>query len=190
MISVAPRAGDSFERIKGDLAGAKCVELEFIIILDSEVFDTVDSALGRAMLAHDGRYSVAIGEDKYIYDRQLLYSYSGEQKQVTVERIEGPSAAGVSFLIRLDEYYSSTLIGGNREYRLIKEGTVIGNMPDSMVISIDVEARAIERIEYFDVNDDLNTVVITSQTLDNDCDSAQFIPGWPEGTQILRLYEE
>jgi len=57
---------DPLEELKKNMSEADCSRFEFISILESEIFDSVDSTLGSALIASDGRYRVTIGPDEYL----------------------------------------------------------------------------------------------------------------------------
>ena len=104
--------GDSFDQIKQSMAEAGCNLFEFLSIVESDIFDVVDTTVGRAVIARDGRYSIEIGTDHYLYDLEFLYNYSRVHNQVTVERPNPDLILGeeVSFITRLDEFYRSFVV--------------------------------------------------------------------------------
>ena len=113
---------DPLEALKKTMSEADCSRFEFISILESEIFDSVDSTLGSALIASDGRYRVTIGPDEYLRTAELLFSYSTENNQVTVERFElaGSTDESISFITRLDDYYEKSTSTGDNRYLLAR----------------------------------------------------------------------
>ncbi|RME23636.1 MAG: outer membrane lipoprotein carrier protein LolA [Candidatus Zixiibacteriota bacterium] len=181
----------AFRQLSSDLSSAACVELTFINIMASDVFKTVDSTDGTAVLAHDGRYRIRIGGDEYLFDGHRLYSYSADNNQVTVETVDSTTeqSKSVAFLTRLDDWYTADVIRPSRTYRLIKrQEAPDGTLPDSMRVTIDAEKRRLRRVAYFDINDDRHEIVITGQHLRDSCAEEMFLPDWPDSVETVKLF--
>ncbi len=183
-------SADSFEQIKKAMAEAGCNRFEFLSVVESDIFDTVDSTAGVACIARDGRYSVTIGTDQYLYDGEYLYSFSGINNQVTVERVDPRTVAGeeISFVTRLDEFFSTSQTSVPGQYRLVKTAGDAENLPDSMLVTITTEPLGLSRIEYYDLNDELNRIIFLSQRTDAECDSTRFLPVFPDSAEVIKLY--
>ena len=189
LFAAAAGSGDVFENIKTELAGAEFCRMEFLSILESEVFESVDTTKGHAYLSVDGRYVVKIGPDMYLYDNENLYSYSEIQNQVTVERL-APSQArrdDVSFVTRLDDYYDTFPVTPDAEYRLIKTVKEAEGIPDSLRLFVNNESNQLDRIEFFDLNEDINRIIFLDVTVSNVCDTAMFIPHFPDSVETIKL---
>ena len=85
ILSHSVGGADSFDRIKADLANSDCSRFEFISILESSIFDVVDSTEGEAYIAADGRYHIKLAGDRFLFDGVHLYNYSEENNQVLIE---------------------------------------------------------------------------------------------------------
>ena len=182
-------AEESFDKIKSQLAQSGCVRLEFLNTIESEIFDQVDSTFGSAWLSQDGRYLVEIGQDKYLYDRHHLYSYSYENNQVTVETVDenGSGNSGVDFVTHLDDYYQSSVMIPDRKYHLVLKREIDGDMPDSLDVFIDADKLTLERLEFFDINEELNRLYISRQESSDACDSTLFVPSFPDSVDTVRI---
>jgi outer membrane lipoprotein-sorting protein len=182
-------AADRFDSIKADLARAECTEFEFISVIESEIFDQTDSTSGVAYIAHDGRYNVHVGRDQYLFDGTYLYSYSADNNQVVIEDVaaEDEISREISFITRLDQFYLSHPVNPDREYRLTKKKGVEGDMPDSAVVFINSEDSKIDRLEYYDVNDELTVITILQQHSDSVCNEGQFKPAYPDSVERVKL---
>ena len=189
LIAGSAVAGDSFEKIKKDLAESGCVHFDFLSIIESDIFDSVDSSFGEAYLSSDGRYLITLGDDQYLYDLEFLYSYSSENNQVTVEK--PPDGAGVgeeiSFIAHLDEYYETLAVIPDREYRLLRKAGSVADIPDSLYLYVDRNELALDQVEYFDINEELNRLQFIKQETSAACDSNLFEPNFPDSVETIKL---
>jgi len=183
-------AADRYQRLKRSLSKADCLTLEFLSILESDIFNTTDTARGRAAIARDGRFHVWLDGDEYLYDNDLLYSYSARNAQVSIERPASREefVRGVTFITHLDEYYKSDILRPGEAYHLTKKENVYGNLPDSLDVFLLPDTLALDRIDYYDINDELNRLVIVRQRTTTHCLDSVFLPVFPDSAERVRLY--
>lgn len=180
---------DNFDKIKKDLSQAECIKLQFISIIESDIFDTIDSIPGHGIISKDNKYNISIGDDIYINDKLNLYSYSIENNQVIIE----PSDIGngaideITFLKNLDKLFNTTVIMKNRKYRLTKKKDVKSELPDSMLVLLNNKKTMIEQIIFKDLNDDLNRIIIKAIDILSPCLPDDFIPKFPESADRIKL---
>jgi len=180
---------DSFEDIKESLSKAACCQFEFLSVHESGIFETSDTTAGRAYIARGGKYSIMIGDDSYINNGELLYSYSKAQNQVTIEKTgENSIQEEVSFITRLDEFYVTECEEANHEYFLRRNRPEARSLPDSMILLIDSTLTQIERIEYFDQNEDLNIIIFLAQSNFSECDESLLEENFPDSADVVKLY--
>lgn len=183
------RAGDSFDKLKDKLAGAKCVRLDFLSIIESDIFERIDTTRGTAYIADDGRYLVVLGDDEYLYNLELLYSYSKVNNQVTIEKIDSRTGEDVVFVMRLDSLYNTAVVRKDLEYRLVKKDSVFeSNIPDSLDLFMEPDKLVLVEIKYFDVNDELNRIVFLRQDFGSVCDENRFTPQFPDSVEKIELW--
>ena len=185
----ASATADRFDTIKEQLAQAACTRFEFVSIIESEIFDATDSATGTAYIARDGRFNVTLGEDRYLFDLRFLYSYSSENNQVVIEKVSDQVQVSreISFITRLDELYETHTIQPGKSYRLLKKPGEKSDIPDSVTIFIAPDSLQLERLEYLDINEERNVIVILKQQTDKDCDKMQFEPAFPDSVERIKL---
>ncbi len=188
MSTVFAGAAD-FKDVKLNLSRSDCIHFEFLSTIDSKIFDVVDSADGDAYIAQDGRYCIEVGADLYLFDGDSLYTYIPENNQVIIEK---PDSAGlvadeISFVMKLDEWYDSQSLKQKNRYRLVKKKGIEGDMPDSMIITVDEKSPNIKQIEYLDINGDLNRIEILKQESDTTCDNYKFKPHFPDSVERIRI---
>lgn len=187
--STSHGAKDPFEKIKKDFREAACSEIEFVAVLESKVFDEVDSTNGLIYLADNGRYWLEIGPDQYLMTHTELYSFSSENNQVTIEQVDTliQSPSEISLLRRLDELYETHIITPGREYRLIRKSKDSENLPDTMLVFLDAGSQSLERLEYNDINGDRNGILITKYRHQKECREDRFEPNFPESAERIKL---
>jgi outer membrane lipoprotein-sorting protein len=189
LLFCSPVWADRFGQIKDKFATTPCVSIEFLSILQSSVFNSVDTLHGSAYLSRDGRYLVAVGSDVYLADNRKQYSYSPTNNQVVVQTIDsGAAGAGELFYItRLDEFYKTTILVPDQTYKLTRKRTGTSSLPDSMTVFIDHDKGRIAKIEYFDANDERVTIVLSRESFSSDCDEHRFVPQFPDSVQTIKL---
>ncbi|MDH3891587.1 MAG: outer membrane lipoprotein carrier protein LolA [candidate division Zixibacteria bacterium] len=185
----ATSEADRFEAVKTRLASAECVRLDFVNVIHSDIFDVVDSTFGSACLASDGRYRVRLGDDTYLYDGTDLHSYSRENNQVVIEAVNADSEAfsEVRFLTHLEEFFETQPQSSANSYRLLRRRDSVGDLPDSMTVIIHSEKLQIDRLEFFDINDEFNTIELLHQQLDSVCTEVDFIPNFPDSVETVKM---
>ena len=179
---------DPLQIVMNRMAEAECCRYEFVSILESEVFESVDSTAGTALIGADERYDIRIGPDRYIRTDEFLYSYSGENKQVTVERVESSATPDetIRFITQFDRYYRIHP-SSPRRYDLTRKPDIVSNLPQVISLTL-TEAGELEYLDYVDDNGDNNRIVITESSFQYQCDSAAFVPDFPESTEVIKLY--
>ncbi len=189
MIPAIGSGADKLAEAVDQLRGADCAAIEFLSIARSDFFSYVDTVYGEVYLAADGRYRVRLGPDTYLHTGDTLYSHSAKHNQVTVE--SGMSYLGqaeqVSWLRRLDHWYEWSS-DGPWLYRLTrKESDTAGDLPGRMTVRIDSLRSTIDWLEYKDINDDLNRLIIHRQRLDSPCQDSLLTPRFPDTVEVIKL---
>jgi len=180
---------EPFESIKAAMSRAACCRYEFLSIIESDVFESVDTTVGAALISSDGRYHVSIGTDEYLKTSDRLYSYSKAENQLTVEQTGAGAAAleSVSFITRLDDFYATRVVVPSRQYFLRRSDTTAVDLPDSLTVYLAAGKPRLDRLEFFDVNDDLNRVVFRKCDYLNSCDEADLTPRFPDSAEVINL---
>lgn len=189
-VAAAPATADNFDKIKTMMAAAACNHFEFLSVLESEIFNSVDTIPGSAVIASDGRYAIDIGEDQYLYDLEFLYSYSRYHAQVTVEQVAASASLSeeISYITRLDEYYRTFVVESGRRYRLLKTDSTTGQVPDSLNLFLTPDGQKLDRIEFFDENEDFNRILFLSHRMLSECEETAFRTNFPDSVEVIKLY--
>ena len=189
LILVGQVSADTFGDIKARLRQSECVHFQFQSIVASSIFESVDTADGDATFERSGKYRINLREDSYLFDGADLYSFSFDNQQVTVEKVDSGQQFGaeVSFVTRLDEIYKTRILRPDSLYRLVRIARGYAGVPDSMIVTIDKQNRRIGKIEYLDVNDEPTTIVFLGEQTSPRCDPTVFRPDFPDSVQVVRL---
>lgn len=188
-VMAGPDQSDPFERLKAAMARAACCRFEFLSIVESEVFKSCDTTRGVALIAADGRYHITIGPDEYLKTADKLYSYSTGENQLTVETVDPGAITDetVSFITRLDEFYSTQVRARGREYFLRRTDSTAGSLPDSLLVYVSKRKPELDRLEYLDINNDKNRIVFLKREYLDKCDEQALTPRFPDSTQVIHL---
>ncbi len=183
-------AVDPLTEIKQGMRRAACCRFEFISALESEVFDSVDSTLGTALIARDGRYQIEIGSDVYTRTAEHLFSYSRVQNQVTEERLGAAARADeeIGFITRLDDFYHTNVISPGLTYLLLKHDSSAVGLPDSLTLYLAGDPPQLDRLEYLDINEEVNRVIFLSSEYLRECNDSALEPRFPDSVEIIKLY--
>jgi len=195
MIAV-PAAGlvfaesDDLDRVKKRMSEAGCCRFQFLAVVESDVFDSVDSTRGEAFIARDGRYAIALGADVYAFDGEFLFAYSQPNNQVTVEKVDPAVAPAehISFITRLDQFYLGARLKESSEYALKRIDSAATGLPDSLTLKVQRNGEGIEWLEYFDINSDRNRIVFERQDFLEGCPPERFHPAFPDSVEYIKLY--
>ncbi|MFQ5452877.1 MAG: outer membrane lipoprotein carrier protein LolA [Candidatus Zixiibacteriota bacterium] len=179
--------GDSFDKIKKHLSQEGCHSFSFISIITSDIFEQTDTTHGTAYLASDGRYNLIIGDEQFLYDLEYVYSYSISNNQIIIENADVAVVDEISFLTKLDEIYETYILNPNKKYQLVKRKNITGDYKDTLTVMIDRKKLLLKQIEYYDVNNELNMIVILKQNYMTDCDENKFEPTFPDSVERVKL---
>ncbi len=190
LASAADGEEDAYERIRRDLTEAECAHFQFLSMIESEVFESVDSAFGSACLARDGRYRITLGSDEYLFDGATLYSYSKENNQVTLEKMSAGQGGdeAIGFILHLEKHFTHQPVNPGLEYLLVRRSGDDSDIPDSMHLFIDRNNLKLDQVEYFDINEELNRLLFIDQELSGICDSSLFVPDFPDSVETVKLW--
>ena len=178
---------DPLHLVLDQMAVAECCHFEFLSILESDVFESVDTTAGTALIGAGSHYNISLGPDRYLRTDEFLYSYSGENEQVTVERVGSTEAPDetIRFITQLDHYYKIKWV--TDKYMLTRKAGLESNLPQMILLTLN-ESGGLGRLFYIDDNGDTNRIVIVDSSYRTECDSASFVPDFPNTTEVIKLY--
>lgn len=189
LIGTTVFAADRFKLIKNKINASVIFRFDVLITIESKIFDDIDSLSGQIILAEDGRYRAELGGDIYLNDGKTNWEYSDENSQATKRELgEGEKPDNrLSFFRDLDSFYKTSIIKQDLIYKLIKIDSTAEALPDSMTIFLDKDRPQISKIEYFDLNDDLNCIYLTEEFYEDDINENQFKLNLPDSVEIISI---
>ena len=178
-----------FDEIKDRLNSSPQTKVSFLNLVVSDVFETTDTTQGEIVFTGDGLYSTIIGPDHYIFDGRCLWEYSALYAQATKNCTQPGQSVDESFLffLRLDRDYLTHERVPDSVYALtVREGIESG-APDSMVVVISAELKRIVEFTYYDINEELNRILVLEEITFEIADSSLFEANFPDSTDILNI---
>ncbi|MBN2227833.1 MAG: hypothetical protein JW763_10775 [candidate division Zixibacteria bacterium] len=185
ILPVVATATDAYTALKTRFAAAAQITLDVLITVDSDMFGTVDSADGVIYIAADGRYYARIIDDVYLFDGKCIWEYSAENNQVTKDCLDDDEyfKSKLSFIKNLDRHYEASTLRPDSLYILRRLNDEDSSLPDSLNLSL--ADKNLSRISYYDLNNDLNTVMIQSQQCDSVVTDSLYHITIPDSTEII-----
>ena len=184
----AVSAGDRFAKTMEQMSSGTCLFIEFESVIISDIFDSQDTTTGTLILASDGRYSLLMGEDTYLFDGTYLYSYSPVNEQVVIELEDQTITGEITFITRLDKLYKAEVLTPDKKYRLLKQGENSNEYPDTLIVTLNSDSYRIDTMEYYDINDEKNIITITTQHELTPCADSLFEEHFPPSIERIKLF--
>lgn len=184
----AAAGNDPLERLKMLWSSAGCLEISFMSIVESDIFSTVDTVLGTARIAPDGRYAITLGNDNYLFDGQAHYSFSLETNQIIIRT--GATASElpqIQLFANLDSLYATEPPKTKHLYRLTLRTNMGDDLPNPLELELTADGKRLKQLRFRDVNEDTNRILIDSLKLFDTCGDSWFIPDFPDSAEIVKL---
>ena len=180
---------DLFDKIEKELSSAAMVTLKVEVINRSKIFNSADTSAGDISIAGDGRYSAHLNDDIYLFDGKCIWEFSAENNQATKQCLkDGEKFENRLFFLKdLDKHYASQVIHKKTQYLLTLRNKKSASLPDSLTVHLNSRLGLISKINYRDLNNDLNEVIIKKQSLFNRVDTTSFQIRLPDSTEIINL---
>jgi outer membrane lipoprotein-sorting protein len=192
LIAACPRAEsqpDKFDQIKTRLSSSRLVNFKIASAVDSKVFGQTDSVNGEVVIADDGRYLARMNDDLYLFDGKCIWEVSFENRQATKQCLkEGESFENRLFFIKdLDKYYTAKSVKKEKEYCLKRIEKENNSLPDSIEVFLDASRGRLNRLEYLDLNGDVNRVHIIDEMTSDSIDPRRFEMALPDSIEIINI---
>jgi hypothetical protein len=178
-----------FKSLAEDYNSSPQTTIHFRHILSSEFFGTSDTVVGSIVFAADGRYVTELGPDVYLFDGSCLWEYSKLYAQASRNCLKPGQRLDDSFLFfrHFNEYYQVKVIQPDSVYQLAILEDFKGRAPDSMTVTLSPSVRRIISMEYYDINEELNRILLGDESKVDTVDSLLFVPGFPDSTEIIEI---
>lgn len=178
---------DCLEKIKTEYSSSAMIQFEATLSVYSFVFEDTEKYPVVMTVSDSGLYRVKIGGDIYLYNGRRTYEYSAENNQATYREV-GPGEKPfdrISFIKNFDRYYHTETIEPCRVYKLNRFDSAAESLPEKMTLFL--EKGKLWRVEYKDLNDDLNTFEIKKENLFKNFDQTFFEADFPDSTEFISL---
>jgi outer membrane lipoprotein-sorting protein len=192
MTNISPKdsinyINDKFEKIKHEYSSAGMVSFDIEMIVESKIFDDIDSTAGEISIARDGRYYAQLNDDIFLFDGKCIWEYSTENNQATKQCLKSHEHfdSQLTFIKNLDEYYKTSVIEKDAVYRLMKIDNADESLPDTLMVYL--KKTGLLKIEYLDLNDDLNKIYILQETVSDSLTNEPFKINLPDSVEIITL---
>ncbi len=178
---------DCLEKLIDNYSASKLIVINAELSVYSTVFEDTDNYDISLYIADSGFYRIELDKDVYLYDGNKVWEYSYENNQATYrETAPGERPADqISFIKNLDRFYKSKVVKTCHIYELTKIDSTAEGLPDEMTLIFSNDK--LQRIEYYDLNGDLNTFKIKDVRLLNEFNRGPFKKDFPDSTEIIAL---
>jgi len=178
---------DKFKEIKDRYSFAGIVSFNIVIIVESKIFDDIDSTTGEISIAQDGRYCARLGDDIFLFDGKCIWEYSAENNQATKQCLKKNEHFDnqLTFIKNLDEYYRTSIVEKDAVYRLAKLDDADESLPETLMVYL--EKTGLSKIEYLDLNNDVNKIYILQEAISDSLTDEPFEINLPDSVEIITL---
>lgn len=178
-----------FQRLATEYNRVPQMTVDFRHIVISDFFGTADTVAGSISFASDGRYVTRLGVDEYLFDGKCLWEYSQMYAQASRNCLKPGQRLDDSFLFlrHFNDYYRVRALRPDSVYRLTIEKEFQGKAPDSLMVTLNPAQKRIVFMEYYDINEELNRILLGEETRADTIDSALFVPSFPDSTEIIEI---
>lgn len=178
---------DCLAKLQEEYAVSKLIVLKAELSVYSTIFEDTEKYDVDIFIADSGFYRVELDRDIYLFDGEKVWEYSYENNQATFRKVvagERP-VDQISFIKNLDRFYNSEAIKPCRIYELNKADSSAESLPDEMTLFL--SDGKLKKIEYYDLNGDLNTFLIRDVRIFDEFNRGPFQQDFPDSTEIIAL---
>lgn len=170
------------------------LEVSFEQRVYSGVFASTQKTSGKMYLAKGDKFRMQTDDQTIVSDGKLLWVYSKENKQVTIDKISKTAdlVRPSDYLFTFRESYAATLLPdtslGNIECRRVE---LVSDEKDEfiqqMILFVGKEDQLTHRAEYIDINGNKVEIVFKDLKIDKELKPETFIFETPKGVEEIRL---
>lgn len=191
---MAVTAGQVVEKTEAVYAKNKTFSVKFTQVVASGDFFDDDKTSGSMLLSYPEKFRVETPEQTLVSDGDSLWTYSVENKQVTIEpmnRLEDV-VTPADYLFRFKEHYdlacdSTETVEKRPCHQLSLKSKDDSQYVRSMKVYIDTETALVRRVIYRDMNDNKITLDFTDWKLGASIAPAEFRFKAPAGVEEVRV---
>lgn len=190
----ASTAHQVVEKTEAIYAKNKTFSVKFTQTVAAGDFFDDDKTSGTMLLSYPNKFRVETPEQTLTSDGDSLWTYSVENKQVTIESMIGLEdvVTPADYLFRFKEHYdldydSIETIAKHSCHQLSLKSKDDNQYVRSMKVFIDTESSLVRRVIYRDLNDNKITLDFSDWKLGAEIDPKNFRFGTPSGVEEVRV---
>jgi outer membrane lipoprotein-sorting protein len=179
-----------------DIAGLRAsfqqenyITLDFLQIIDSGIFETVDSLTGKLWAGKEGRFRLEMPGQTLVSNGILYWSYSAENKQVLIDSVAGLGEWNpLTLLYDPEKAYCCVNESRNKNtFEFIMSAT--DSLTEPQAFSLQVAKRGFipQKLIYYDDNDSRIEVIIERFEWEESLLDSLFIFHAPVGVEVIRI---
>jgi outer membrane lipoprotein-sorting protein len=149
---------------------------------------------GVLLMEYPDRFRIETPEQVIACDGDTIWSYSVENKQVTIEQVDKTEdlVTPADYLFNFRENYNiafdTTLtLNDIKTYKLLLHSKSGEDYVQSMELYVNGDTYAVSRVKYTDINDNIITIDFSDLELGTKIDSQRFRFKTPRGIEEVRL---
>lgn len=190
----AVTASQVVEKTEAIYAKNKTFTVKFTQTVSAGDFFDDDKTSGKMLLSYPDKFRVETPEQTLASDGDSLWTYSVENKQVTIESMIGLEdvVTPADYLFRFKEHYdleydSTETIAKHQCHQLSLKSKDDNQYVRSMKVFIDTETSLVRRVIYRDLNDNKITLDFSDWKLGEQIESSEFRFKTPSGVEEVRV---
>ena len=190
----ATTAHEIVEKTEAIYAKNKTFSVKFTQTVSAGDFFDDDKTSGTMLLSYPNKFRVETPEQTLTSDGDSLWTYSVENKQVTIESMIGLEdvVTPADYLFRFKEHYDLTYDSTETISKRLCNQLSLKSKDDnqyvrSMKVFIDTETSLVRRVIYRDLNDNNITLDFADWKLGVEIDPKEFRFRTPSGVEEVRV---
>lgn len=192
--ALAVDALDVAEKSEAVYARAGSFTAEFVQKVATGGFFADEETFGILLMEYPRHFRIETPEQVITCDGDTIWSYSVENKQVTVEAVDKVEdlVTPVDFLFNFRENYhiaydTTVLIGDIKAYKLRLMSKSRDEYVQGMALYVKADDYTVLRVRYTDINDNVITIDFSKLKLGDSIESSRFRFKTPKGVEEVRL---
>lgn len=179
-----------------DIAGLRAsfqqenyITLDFLQIIDSDIFESVDSLTGNLRAGKEGRFRLEMPGQTLVSNGILYWSYSAENNQVLIDSVAGLGEWNpLTLLYNPEEIYCCMNESKNKNtFEFEMSATDSLTEPQVFILRVTKKDFIPKNLIYYDDNDSRIEVIIENFERNESLPDSLFIFHAPAGVEVIRM---
>ncbi len=178
------------DTLKADYKQEHYISLEFIQIIHSDIFSTVDTLTGTVWAGWQGRFRLEMPNQQLVSNGDVYWSYSVDNEQVIVESVENIGGWNpLTLLYDPEGVYSciEEIESDDGNYRFLMQALDSNTVPYQFFMTAEKDTYNPSGIEYFDDNESKIEIFISEFLRLQEVVESKFEFVAPEGVEVIEM---